>query len=196
MGNATDQEILTAAGCDAVAADGTVVGTVAAVYCDPESGEAKWLALAGADPGTVFAPVTHVQRRADMVVLPFPAAVLGGAPRPHLGAGGVLSPEDEVEVLRYFGRVLPADTSADAPVVERQMRALVAPEPTAATGAPLRPVSAALADEDRVIVVVDDVPVLELKVLATGRVRLVQSGDIRHAAAHLRGDGRLEQRSG
>lgn len=188
MGSRRNQGISTVAGCDAVAADGTVVGTVAAVYCDPESGEAKWLALAGADAGTVFAPVTRVQRRADMVVLPFPAGVLGGSPRPHLGADGVLSPQDEVELLRYFGRALPADVSGDVPVVERQMRALVAaPEPGASSS--LAPPRDAREDDDRVIVVVDDVPVLELTVLRKGRVRLVASGDIGHGAAHMRSDG-------
>ncbi len=89
---------------------GEKVGKVSQIYVADETGQPEWLTVTTGmfKSRASFVPIQGVTLDGDTVVVPFEKRVVKDAPQ--IDEDGALSPAEEEELYRYYGR---ADTSAE-----------------------------------------------------------------------------------
>ena len=117
-----------------VGSGGEELGVVHGVYYDNRTDRPVWVAVGGgtAGPGVSLVPLTTASLRGDALHVPYDREQLGRAP--HHDADRELSPQDEIDLYRYYG--VDYDTGADADVdadamtrSEEQLRVHTASQP-------------------------------------------------------------------
>jgi uncharacterized protein (TIGR02271 family) len=107
-------------GHSVVDAAGDKVGKVAQIYADDETGQPEWLAINTGmfKSKASFVPLQGASADGDTLVIPFDKAKVKDAPRVEEDADGFLTPEEEQELYRYYGR----SYSTEAPTSSGQDR--------------------------------------------------------------------------
>jgi uncharacterized protein (TIGR02271 family) len=84
--------------------DGDKIGSVEEVYVDRESGEPEWLAVKTGLFGSKlsFVPLADANETGDDIRVPFEKAQVKDSP--NIDADGDLSPEEEQQLYRHYGR--------------------------------------------------------------------------------------------
>jgi uncharacterized protein (TIGR02271 family) len=84
--------------------DGSKIGKIDAIYLDDHSGEPEWALVNTGLFGTrsSFVPIAHATSSGDGVTVPFDKDQVKGAP--NVDEDGHLSPQEEAELYRYYGR--------------------------------------------------------------------------------------------
>jgi sporulation protein YlmC with PRC-barrel domain len=162
------EQLYAARGREIIGADGRVAGVVEEIYLDDETGEPKWLALSVTPGGPIFLPVRGSSIDANGLRTPYTSAVISAAPHPRLGENGVLAPAEEIMLFRYYAGVAELAEAEQASAFERQLRAVRDAGPAPGTVPPV-------VAEDRKVLLVDEVPVVELRILSGHHVRLVDA---------------------
>jgi uncharacterized protein (TIGR02271 family) len=87
-----------------LAQDGSKIGKIDAIYLDDHSGEPEWALVNTGLFGTrsSFVPITQASSTGDGVTVPFDKDKVKGAP--NVDEDGHLSPQEEAELYRYYGR--------------------------------------------------------------------------------------------
>src|SRR3954454_15369680 len=84
--------------------DGDKIGSVEEVYVDRESGEPEWLAVKTGLFGSKlsFVPIGEADATADDVRVPYEKSQVKDSP--NIESDGELSPEEESQLYRHYGR--------------------------------------------------------------------------------------------
>ncbi|WP_028721408.1 PRC and DUF2382 domain-containing protein [Patulibacter americanus] len=84
--------------------DGSKIGKIDAIYLDDHSGEPEWALVNTGLFGTrsSFVPIAQASSNGDGVTVPFDKDKVKGAP--NVDEDGHLSPQEEAELYRYYGR--------------------------------------------------------------------------------------------
>jgi uncharacterized protein (TIGR02271 family) len=100
----TLQDIRTWRGHDVVGSDGEKIGTLEDVYLDRQSGEPEWAAIRTGMFGTKvsFAPIRDASVTGDTIRIGYDKSLVKDAPK--IDADGELSPEEEQQLYRHYGR--------------------------------------------------------------------------------------------
>jgi uncharacterized protein (TIGR02271 family) len=87
-----------------LAQDGSKIGKIDAIYLDDHSGEPEWALVNTGLFGTrsSFVPIAQASSSGDGVTVPFDKDQVKGAP--NVDEDGHLSPQEEAELYRYYGR--------------------------------------------------------------------------------------------
>jgi uncharacterized protein (TIGR02271 family) len=91
-------------GRNLIDSDGDKIGSVEEIYVDRESGEPEWLAVKTGLFGTKlsFVPLAEAQADGDTVRVPYDKAQVKDSP--NVEADGDLSPQEESQLYRHYGR--------------------------------------------------------------------------------------------
>jgi uncharacterized protein (TIGR02271 family) len=91
-------------GRNLVGSDGSKIGKIDAIYLDDHSGEPEWALVNTGLFGTrsSFVPISGASASGDGVTVPFDKDKVKGAP--SIDEDGHLSPQEEAELYRYYGR--------------------------------------------------------------------------------------------
>jgi uncharacterized protein (TIGR02271 family) len=91
-------------GRNLVGSDGSKIGKIDAIYLDDHSGEPEWALVNTGLFGTrsSFVPISGASASGDGVSVPFDKDKVKGAP--SIDEDGHLSPQEEAELYRYYGR--------------------------------------------------------------------------------------------
>jgi uncharacterized protein (TIGR02271 family) len=91
-------------GRNLVGSDGSKIGKIDAIYLDDHSGEPEWALVNTGLFGTrsSFVPISGASASGDDVTVPFDKDKVKGAP--SIDEDGHLSPQEEAELYRYYGR--------------------------------------------------------------------------------------------
>jgi uncharacterized protein (TIGR02271 family) len=91
-------------GRNLVGSDGSKIGKIDAIYLDDHSGEPEWALVNTGLFGTrsSFVPISGASASGDGVNVPFDKDKVKGAP--SIDEDGHLSPQEEAELYRYYGR--------------------------------------------------------------------------------------------
>jgi uncharacterized protein (TIGR02271 family) len=100
----TRDDVLSWRGQDVVDGDGDKIGKIEEIYLDAETNEAEWaLVSTGLFGGKQsFVPIRDASPSGDGVRVAFDKATVKDAPK--VDPDGRLSPEEEAELYRYYGR--------------------------------------------------------------------------------------------
>lgn len=95
------------AGANVLSEDGAVLGPMGQLYVDDVTGEPSWVTIATHTMGNPesFAPLQGATRAGRDIRLPYPHATVYDSPK--MSQDGHLSPEEEQNLLRYYG-LMPA----------------------------------------------------------------------------------------
>jgi uncharacterized protein (TIGR02271 family) len=87
-----------------LAQDGSKIGKIDAIYLDDHSGEPEWALVNTGLFGSrsSFVPIAQASSSGDGVTVPFDKDKVKGAP--NVDEDGHLSPQEEAELYRYYGR--------------------------------------------------------------------------------------------
>jgi len=99
-------------GRDAVDQDGDKIGRIEEIYLDDETGRPEWLAIKTGMLGSKlsFAPISGSSSDGENLRLPYGKTQVKDAP--SVDADGHLSPEEEAELYRHYGREAEYSTPA------------------------------------------------------------------------------------
>jgi uncharacterized protein (TIGR02271 family) len=100
----TLEDVKTWRGRDVVGNDGEKIGTLEDVYLDRQSGEPEWAAVKGGLFGTKisFVPLVDASPTGEELRVPYDKATVKDAPK--IDADGELSPQEEEQLYRHYGR--------------------------------------------------------------------------------------------
>jgi uncharacterized protein (TIGR02271 family) len=100
----TLQDIRTWRGREVVDTDGDKIGTLEDIYLDRQSGEPEWCAIRTGMFGTKvsFAPIRDASAAGEQIRVAFDKSQVKDAPK--VEADGELSPEEEEQLYRHYGR--------------------------------------------------------------------------------------------
>jgi len=102
-------------GHEVVDSSGEKVGKVSQIYLDDQSGQPEWLAVNTGLFSTKasFVPLQGARNDGDRLVIAYPKAQVKDAPRVEEDGDGFLTPEEEAELYRYYGRDYSAAPTAN-----------------------------------------------------------------------------------
>lgn len=100
----TLEDVKTWRGREVVDSDGEKIGTLEDIYLDRQSGEPEWAAVKGGLFGTKisFVPLRDAAPTGEELRVAFDKAIVKDAPK--VDADGELSPEEEEQLYRHYGR--------------------------------------------------------------------------------------------
>ncbi len=85
---------------------GEQIGKVSEIYMDDETGEPEWLAVhtGRSKSKSSFVPLQGARAEGDTLVISYDKAKVEDAPEVEQDRDGFLSPEEEEQLYRYYGR--------------------------------------------------------------------------------------------
>jgi uncharacterized protein (TIGR02271 family) len=100
----TLEDVKTWRGREVVGSDGEKIGTIEDIYLDRQSGEPEWAAVKGGLFGTKisFVPLVDASPTDEQLRVPYDKATVKDAPK--IDADGELSPQEEEQLYRHYGR--------------------------------------------------------------------------------------------
>lgn len=100
----SQNDLSTITGATVYGSDGSKIGSAGQVYLDDQTGEPEWVTVNTGLFGTSesFVPLSEATLQGDRLEVPFDKAKVKDAPR--VGADGHITPEEEEELYRYYGR--------------------------------------------------------------------------------------------
>ena len=156
-----------------VGGDGSSIGTIKDVYLDDATNQPEWLVVStGALGGVSVVPIVEAHRQGDEVHVPYGKDLVKSAP--YSNADGEISQEEERRLYDHYGLVYSEHRSSsgwaqydeDVQPDPEPVMPVVPPPP------PPPPPAAATAVEEREVVLYEEVPVVEKRVVPRERVRL------------------------
>ena len=122
MTNTQPQDYTAWIGRGVVDQAGEKVGKVNAIFLDDQTGEPEWLAVSTGllAKRSSFVPLQGATATGDELVITYDKAMVKGAPSVDDDGDGHLTPAEEQELYRYYGRETtpPAPVAQPAPVAE------------------------------------------------------------------------------
>ena len=91
-------------GRDLIDRDGSKIGSIGDVYLDEQTGQPEWLTVKTGLFGTreSFVPIAEARAEGDTVRVPYEKSHIKDAP--NVDADGALSPDEESQLYRHYGR--------------------------------------------------------------------------------------------
>jgi sporulation protein YlmC with PRC-barrel domain len=150
-----------------VGSDGSSIGTIKDVYLDDATNQPEWLVVStGALGGVSFVPIVEAHRDGDDVRVPYDKELVKSAP--DANADGAISQDEERRLYDHYGLVYSEHRSSGG---WAQYDEDVQPDPAPMPVAPPPPAPARV-EEEREVVLYEEVPVVEKRVVPRERVRL------------------------
>jgi len=114
----TREDVLSWRGQDMVDSDGDKIGKVEEIYLDAETNEPEWALVSSGLFGSKqsFVPLGDASPSADGIRVAFDKATVKDAPK--IDPDGRLSPEEESELYRYYGREYQGYSGADTGLLD------------------------------------------------------------------------------
>ena len=174
-----------------VGSDGSSIGTIKDVYLDDATNQPEWLVVStGALGGVSFVPIVEARGDGDDVRVPYDSELVKSAP--DANADGAISKDEERRLYDHYGLVYSEHRSSSGwAQYDEDVQPDPAPAMPAAPPPPPPPPAAATAVEEREVVLYEEVPVVEKRVVPRERVRL--SKDTVTEQVGVTGEVRREQ---